>query len=293
MKDILSISHEIREKAKNLGGIEIVSLAIFGSAARRENHADSDVDVLVVAEGIAKKRIQRIPDIVKIKKAFNLGLPLDILLVSKDECQLNFRNHNPLYLDIALDAEIIYDTGFLENLIEETREYIDSNNIRRGVDSWSFPVEERTVTNLSEISNKEWALVWLADGKRDLLAASYLFDAELFEKSVYHCQQAVEKVTKAILAAWGEFRKKHFVADVLREECKKRELGEWEEKLIAIADIGDKTEPQVSLSRYPGLTNNTLWLPYEEYDADIAKEYIEKAEIVFKIGKEFIDWWFR
>ena len=220
-------------------------------------------------------------------------MPLDILLVSKDECQLNFRNHNPLYLDIAFDAEIIYDTGFLENLIKEIREYVDSNHIRRGVDSWTFPVEERKVTNLSGISNKEWALVWLSDGKRDLLAASHLLEATLFEKFVYHCQQAVEKGTKAILAAWGEFRKKHFVADVLREECKKRELGEWEEKLIAIADIGDKTEPQVSLSRYPGLTNDTLWLPYEEYDADIAKEYLKSAEFVIKTSEEFIEWWFR
>ena len=207
MKDIRSISHEIRTKAKNLSGIEMISLAIFGSTARHENHADSDVDLLVVAEGIAEKRIQRISDIIKIKRVLNLGFPLDILLVSKDECQLNFRNHNPLYLDIAFDAEIIYDTGFLENLIKEIREYIDSNYIRRGVDSWSFPVEERTATNLSTISNKEWASVWLEDGRRDLLAASHLFDAELFEKSVYHCQQAVEKVIKAILAAWGEFRK--------------------------------------------------------------------------------------
>ena len=94
------------------------------------------------------------------------------------------------------------------------------------------------------------------------------------------------------------------MADALREECNKRELGEWKEKLIEIADIGDKTEPQVSLSRYPppapperggypGLTNDTLWLPYEEYDAAIAKEYLQNAKIVFKIGEEFIDWWFR
>jgi len=147
MKDIRSVSHEIREKAKNLDFLEIVSIAILGSTARHENDADSDIDLLVIAEGIAEKRIKRIPDIVKIKRALNLGFPLDILLVSKDECQLNFRNHNPLYLEIALDAEIIYDTGFLKNLIEETREYIDSKHIRRGVDSWSFPVEERRERN--------------------------------------------------------------------------------------------------------------------------------------------------
>jgi len=143
MKDVQSISREIREKAGNTRSI--VSIAIFGSTARREGHPDSDVDLLIVAENITKNRIQRILDIVKIQKELDLGLPLDILLVSKDECQLNFRNHNPLYLDIAVDAEIVYDDGFLENLIKETKEYIDSHHIRRGSGSWSFPVIERTV----------------------------------------------------------------------------------------------------------------------------------------------------
>lgn len=144
-----NVAQQIREKLGKLSGIEIVSLAIFGSTARRENNVDSDVDLLVVAEGIAEKRIQRIPDIVKINRQLDLGIPLDILLVSKDDCLLNFRNHNPLYLDIALDAEIVYDDNkFLRDLIEETREYIDENNIHRDGDSWSFPVKRRTATVL-------------------------------------------------------------------------------------------------------------------------------------------------
>ncbi len=144
-----SISHQITERVRNLSGIKIISLAIFGSVARRENGTDSDIDLLVVAKGIAKKRIERIPDMVRIERELDLESPLDILLVSKDECQSNFRNHNPLYLDIAFDAEIICDdTGFLGNLMEETRKYVDSHNIRRGVSSWSFPVKDRTVTEL-------------------------------------------------------------------------------------------------------------------------------------------------
>ena len=223
-----NIAQQIREKLGKLSGIEIVSLAIFGSTARQENDADSDVDRLVVVEGIAEKRIQRIPDIVRINRQLDLGIPLDILLVSKDECQSNFRNHNPLYLDITLDAEIIYDdNGFLKDSIKETREYIDENNIRRDGDSWSFPVKRRAATALSEVTNKEWALAWLADGKRDLLAAFHLLEVDLFEKSVYHCQQAVEKGTKAILSAWGKFRRTHIVADTLRAECDKQDLGEW------------------------------------------------------------------
>jgi len=75
-----SISQQIKEKVKDLSGIEIVSLAIFGSVARDENEADSDIDLLVVAEGIAEKRIQRIPDMVKMEGELDLESPLDILL---------------------------------------------------------------------------------------------------------------------------------------------------------------------------------------------------------------------
>lgn len=144
-----NISHQIREKVRDLSDINIVSIAIFGSTARQENSANSDIDLLVVAEDIARKRIQRIPDMVRIERELDLESPVDILLVSKDECQSNFRNHNPLYLDIAFDAEIVYDdTSFLENLMEETRKYVNSHNIRRGISSWSFPVKDRTITEV-------------------------------------------------------------------------------------------------------------------------------------------------
>jgi HEPN domain-containing protein/predicted nucleotidyltransferase len=293
MRELIDISNNIKNKIKDLKVMDIISIAIFGSSARNGEYTGSDIDLLVVAEGMSDNVIQRIPDIVMIKRTFNLSLPLDILLVSKDECQSNFRNHNPLYLDIAIDGKIIYDTGFLEALITETKEYISSNSIRHGDGAWSFPVEDRTITYLSRVSNKEWALSWLADGKRDLLAASHLLNAALYEKSVYHCQQAVEKAIKAILAAWGEFRKSHFVAEILRSECENRELSEWEEKLLKIADIGDSTEPQVSLCRYPRLVNDAIWRPYEKYNEGIAKEYIKNARFAIEISGEFIEWWFR
>jgi len=288
-----SIINYISERIRSLKEIDIVSIAIFGSSARLGEYSGSDVDLLIVADGISDDLIQRIPDIVRIKRTLSVGLPLDILLVSKDECRLNFINHNPLFLDIAFDAKIIFDNGFLVNLIRETKDYVESSKIHRGDGSWSFPVEDKKETYLSKVSNKEWSVSWLADSKRDLLAASYLLEATLYEKSVYHCQQAVEKAIKAILAVWGEFIKSHFVADTLRSECEKRDLGDWKEKLLEIADIGDKIEPQVSLSRYLRLVDNGLWRPYEKYNTDIASNYVKNAKFVIETGEEFIEWWFR
>ena len=293
MKDIRCICQEIKEKTQNIKWIEVISIAIFGSVARQENNTNSDLDLLVIADGIPQKKIHRINDIVNIKRTLDLAFPVDILLVSKEECEANFRNHNPLYLDIAIDAKIACDTGFLSSLMEETRQYIDLNHIRRGVNSWSFPVKDRIATPLSSITNREWAIIWLQDAKRDLMAASHLLDISLYEKSVYHSQQAVEKAIKAILAVWGEFNKTHFVANTLRRECNKQKLDEWKEMLLDIANVGDRTEPHVSLSRYPSVTKTTLWIPSEEYDVDSAREYLNGAEFVIKTSEEFIEWWFR
>ena len=293
MEKLTDISNRIRDRIKDLSGMTIISVAIFGSSARNEEYTGSDIDLLVVADGIPNDVVQRVSDIVRIKRTLDLRIPLDVLLVSKDECQSNFRNHNPLYLDIAIDGKIVYDTGFLETLVRETREYISSSGIRHSDGSWSFPVEDRTVTYLSKVSNKEWALSWLADGKRDLLAAEHLLSVSLYEKSVYHCQQAVEKAIKAVLAAWGEFKRSHFVAETLRMECENRQLGEWKENLLKVSDIGDSTESQVSMSRYPRLVDDMIWRPHERYDGDIAKEYIGKAEFVIRICDQFVGWWFR
>ena len=112
MKDIQSISHETKEKAQNICGIKIVSIAIFGSTARRENHADSDVDLLVIAEGIAKKRIQRIPDIVKIKRELNLGFPLDILSILQDKTVAREVNLHALHNFLSLNYIPHPDTIF-------------------------------------------------------------------------------------------------------------------------------------------------------------------------------------
>lgn len=293
MEELTDILNKINNRIKCLEWINIVSIAIFGSSARNEAYTGTNIDLLVVAEDIPKDIRLMVQEIVKIKRALDLGVPLDILLVSKEECEYNFRSHNPLYLDIAIDGKIIYDTNFLEQLVEETREYLKINAIRRGEGSWSFPVKDRVVTNLSEVSNEEWALSWLADSRRDLLAAEYLVSASLYEKSVYHCQQAVEKAMKAIFVVRGEFRRSHFVSEILRAECENHELGVWKERLLRIADIGDIIEPYVSLSRYPRLINGFIWHPYEEYSEDVAKEYIENARYAVKTCGEFIKWWFK
>ncbi len=77
-------------------------------------------------------------------------LPLDILLPTPAEVDSNFRNHNPLFLDIAEDGILILDKDdFLRGLISETREYIRQKGIERFGDGWIFPVRKVVSTHVN------------------------------------------------------------------------------------------------------------------------------------------------
>jgi HEPN domain-containing protein len=48
----------------------------------------------------------------------------------------------------------------------------------------------------------------------------------------------------------------------------------------------------VSFSRYPGIVNDTLWLPYKEYSREDAEEAMDKVDIALKVAEDFLDDWF-
>jgi len=128
---------------------KLIASSIFGSRAKADYHGDSDLDLLVVADGLSNSRVERIPTIVKLKERCKFPFPVDVILATRSECVANFKNHNPLYLDIASDGIVIYDTNrFLTNQIEETLDYIKAKKIRRleDGDGWRFPIDGRKPT---------------------------------------------------------------------------------------------------------------------------------------------------
>lgn len=282
-------SDQIAFATQKKWGSALVGIVLFGSFVRGKREF-RDIDILIVLEKINKSRIERIRDIVEIKRA--LDFPADILLVSKEECIDNFKNHNPLFLDIATEGKIIYDNGFLKDLINETMLDIKEKNIKKVSSSWIFPVKDRVPTPLSEITNKDWANYWLEDSVRDLKAAEYLLQNRIYERAVYHCQQTVEKVVKAVLICFGAYEKTHFVANILRKEVENRNLKEKSKELNGIIKIAENLEPHVSLSRYPGISGGEVWLPSKEYTREIAENALKDATKALKTGNDFVKWWF-
>jgi len=271
----------------------VLGAVLFGSRTGEDFTLDSDIDVLVVAENIHPKRHRRKKEMLAFKRLLPVK-PLDLLLLTPDEVISNFTNHNPLFLDIAEDGIIIIDKGnFLSDLIGETRKYIRVRGIKRIKDGWQFPVSYRAATALSGVSNKDFAEAMLNDGERDFSIGKNLLRDEFFDKSVYHFQQAVEKCIKSILAAFGNFKKTHFVGEVLTEVIREQSLPDhWEKRLNEIAEISEELEPEVSLSRYPGIINDMLWMPSEEYGREEAEESLKKAESVLKAAQNFNKYWF-
>ena len=178
--------------------------------------------------------------------------------------------------------------------MDDTKRYIVQKGLIKHPDGWSFPVLFRETTLLSEVSNRDFATAMVTDGEHDYEIGVHIMEKGYYDKAVYHFQQAVEKAIKAVLISFGEFKKTHFVGDILIDKLQRIELDPaWKDKLHDIAKISDEVEPEVTWSRYPGIDAGKLWIPSEEYSIDDANEIKEKSEKVIRIANDFISWWFR
>ena len=148
MRKLVEIKEIITERLKT-SPIKIISAAMYGSWARGIQTEDSDIDVLLVSDEIGFKKHRRGKEVAQMKKWLSIGVPIDILFLTTDECISNFNNHNPLFLEIAMEGIILTDDNtFLQGLMEETKMYIGSRRLEKLVDGWRFPVLYREPTFL-------------------------------------------------------------------------------------------------------------------------------------------------
>jgi HEPN domain-containing protein/predicted nucleotidyltransferase len=271
----------------------LAAALLFGSAAKGVQKDESDIDLLIVAEGINPKLHRRGVEISFLKRILP-ELSLDVLLLTKEEVLSNFRNHNPLFLDIAQEGIIVFDkVGIFGKIISQTRQYINEKGIRKYGDGWIFPVKRGMAVYLSKISNQDFSLAMLKDSDRDCQIGKRLIQDGYYDKAVYHFQQSVEKAVKSILIAFGVFQKTHLTGAVLRRVLAERDIPpERKESLLELAEISEVIEPEVSLSRYPGIINDSLWLPFEEYEKADAEAAMERAGRALRTANEFITDWF-
>ena len=119
-------------------GTDLVSVAVYGSVGRGVPRPDSDVDLLVVAEGLADRHSLRLRDFRAVEEALAprfdaaaaAGLHPDLspVLMTPSELQRG----SMLLLDMTEDARILFDpAGCLAGALDRLRDRLRELGSRR------------------------------------------------------------------------------------------------------------------------------------------------------------------
>jgi len=109
-------------------GADLVAVVLFGSQARGEADANSDWDLLLLARRLPEKPWQRHTQLKRLLPEAWRGR---VSLLAKTPAE--FEAHLPaLYLDVALDGVVLYDTGdYMAQRLAYLRELLARRGLRR------------------------------------------------------------------------------------------------------------------------------------------------------------------
>lgn len=114
-------------------GDRLVALVLFGSVARRQARPTSDIDLVVVAEGLPRRLADRRRPLLESWDRARLarGLPpveWNLVVKSPQEAQV----HSPLYLDIVEDGLLLLDRqAFFASVLGRMRARMHALGSRR------------------------------------------------------------------------------------------------------------------------------------------------------------------
>lgn len=119
-------------------GSRLAAVAVFGSIGRATARPDSDLDILVVADGLPDGRVARATDFEAVESALaatvgearRAGLAAWLSPVLKTPAEIE--QGSPLLLDMVDDARILHDRDqFLELALAALRRRLDRLGARR------------------------------------------------------------------------------------------------------------------------------------------------------------------
>ncbi|PKP56357.1 MAG: hypothetical protein CVT88_10285 [Candidatus Altiarchaeales archaeon HGW-Altiarchaeales-1] len=111
MDKFSQILEEFTEECRNSFGNKLISIILFGSYARRTYTEYSDIDLLVVADGLPKDRIARHKILNDVKLKFIYKYHIRISPIFIEPCDLSVKNINPLIYGILTGYRVLYDSG--------------------------------------------------------------------------------------------------------------------------------------------------------------------------------------
>jgi len=119
-------------------GKRLVSLAVFGSVARGTPKADSDVDLLVVADDLPRGRIRRMREFDAVKQRLAAALAgaavqgVATRLSPIFKTPMEVRAGSPLFFDMTEDARLLHDRDdFMVTALRDLRDRLARLGARR------------------------------------------------------------------------------------------------------------------------------------------------------------------
>ncbi len=125
------------ELLKERFGDGLVTVAVFGSRARGAQRPESDLDLLVVAEGFPKSRLERQLLLLRLARAVSddFGDTVSCVPLTPEEAS----HVHPFYLGMLSGHERLHDrAGFFEAVLERLRQRLAELGSRRLVDEDGF-----------------------------------------------------------------------------------------------------------------------------------------------------------
>lgn len=129
---------ELKAACLEVYGESLVSLAVFGSVGRGTPRPDSDVDLLIVANGLPTGRLRRMEGFRAVEDALQRvsaqfqSQGLNLILSPVIRLPTEITAGSPLLLDLVDDARVLYDpNNFLSNALANLRRRLDALHARR------------------------------------------------------------------------------------------------------------------------------------------------------------------
>lgn len=143
------LSRLLAELKENYAG-RLVACAVFGSVGRGTPRADSDIDLLLVVQGLPRGRWSRVEEFLPVEARLEpmlkatgpgeISIALSPVFKTPEEVEVG----SPLFLDMVEDARILYDPqGFLAGYFDRLRDRLrtlGSRRIRRG-NAWYWELK--------------------------------------------------------------------------------------------------------------------------------------------------------
>jgi predicted nucleotidyltransferase len=117
---------ELLKALLEVWGDNLVALVVFGSVARGDTRRDSDIDLLIIGYNLPKSRFRRLDLFEEAEKRVEpvleelwaTGYYVDFspIILSTEEA----KRHRPIYLDMVIDAVIVYDRNwFFKSILDD------------------------------------------------------------------------------------------------------------------------------------------------------------------------------